>query len=55
MQLREEDALGLSEVAKIRADTDRSMALRAPEAVAYGLADRVITRREARAYRLDAA
>jgi ATP-dependent Clp protease, protease subunit len=35
-------------VAKIRADTDRSMTLSAPEAVAYGLADRVTTYRKAR-------
>jgi ATP-dependent Clp protease protease subunit len=34
--------------AKIRADTDRSMTLSAREAVAYGLADRVITDRGAR-------
>lgn len=34
--------------AKIRADTDRSMTLSAQEAVAYGLADRVITDRKAR-------
>ena len=33
---------------KIRADTDRSMALSAQDAVAYGLADRVITDRRAR-------
>ena len=37
--------------AKIRADTDRSMTLTAAEAVAYGLADRVITARPARAAR----
>jgi ATP-dependent Clp protease, protease subunit len=37
--------------AKIRADTDRSMTLSAAEAVAYGLADRVITTRPARAAR----
>ena len=37
--------------AKIRADTDRSMTLAAAEAVAYGLADRVITARPARAAR----
>ena len=42
-------------VAKIRADTDRSMTLTAAEAVAYGLADQVITKRQARAYRLDNA
>jgi len=36
---------------KIRADTDRSMTLSAAEAVAYGLADRVITTRPARAAR----
>jgi ATP-dependent Clp protease protease subunit len=35
--------------AKIRADTDRSMTLTAPEAVAYGLADRVLTDRPVRA------
>jgi ATP-dependent Clp protease, protease subunit len=34
--------------AKIRADTDRSMTLSATDAVAYGLADRVITNRPAR-------
>ena len=33
---------------RIRADTDRSMTLTAPEAVAYGLADRVISGRAAR-------
>lgn len=33
--------------AKIRADTDRSMTLSADAAVAYGLADRVITSRKA--------
>ncbi|GAA0584531.1 ATP-dependent Clp protease proteolytic subunit [Paractinoplanes ferrugineus] len=43
-------------IAKIRADTDRSMALTAAEAVTYGLADRVITKRDqVRAYRLDSA
>ena len=31
--------------AKIRADTDRNMTLSAAEAVAYGLADRIITNR----------
>jgi ATP-dependent Clp protease protease subunit len=31
--------------AKIREDTDRSMTLSAVDAVAYGLADRVIERR----------
>ncbi|BCJ47862.1 putative ATP-dependent Clp protease proteolytic subunit-like protein [Actinoplanes ianthinogenes] len=41
--------------AKIREDTDRKMALSAHDAVAYGLADRVITHREPRAYRLNAA
>ncbi len=41
--------------AKIREDTDRSLTLSAPDAVAYGLADRVITHREPRAYRLNAA
>ena len=40
--------------AKIREDTDRSMALTAEEAVAYGLADKVITTRPAPAYRLSA-
>lgn len=34
--------------AKVRADTDRSMTLSAPEAVAYGIADRVIDGRTAR-------
>jgi ATP-dependent Clp protease, protease subunit len=34
-------------VEKIRADTDRTMTLSAHEAVAYGLADRVITNRRA--------
>ena len=38
--------------AKIRADTDRSMTLSAPEAVAYGLADQVIDGRRAPARRL---
>jgi ATP-dependent Clp protease, protease subunit len=33
-------------VARIRADTDRSMTLSAAEAVAYGLADRVVTGRK---------
>ena len=42
-------------VAKIREDTDRRMTLSAADAVAYGLADRVITRREPRSYRLNAA
>src|SRR4029453_9427978 len=42
-------------IARIREDTDRRMTLPAPEAVAYGLADRVITRREPRGYRLNAA
>ncbi|GIE76501.1 putative ATP-dependent Clp protease proteolytic subunit-like protein [Actinoplanes philippinensis] len=42
-------------VARIREDTDRRMTLTAPEAVAYGLADRVITRRERPGYRLNAA
>lgn len=40
--------------AKIREDTDRSMALNAEEAVTYGLADRVITTRPSRTYRLSA-
>jgi ATP-dependent Clp protease protease subunit len=35
--------------ARIRADTDRSMTLSAPDAVAYGLADRVISGRAVRA------
>jgi ATP-dependent Clp protease, protease subunit len=35
--------------AKIRADTDRNMTLSGPEAVAYGLADQVITTRKAQA------
>jgi ATP-dependent Clp protease protease subunit len=38
--------------AKIRADTDRSMTLSAPEAVAYGLADQVIDGRRAPARQL---
>lgn len=42
-------------IAKIREDTDRRMTLAAPDAVAYGLADRVITRRESAGYRLSAA
>jgi ATP-dependent Clp protease protease subunit len=42
-------------IARIREDTDRRMTLSAPDAVAYGLADRVITRREPRGYRLNAA
>jgi ATP-dependent Clp protease protease subunit len=42
-------------VQKIRADTDRSMTLSAPDAVTYGLVDRVITHREARAYRLNSS
>ncbi|MBW6433377.1 ATP-dependent Clp protease proteolytic subunit [Actinoplanes hulinensis] len=42
-------------IAKIREDTDRRMTLAAPDAVAYGIADRVITRREPRGYRLTAA
>ncbi len=40
--------------AKIREDTDRSMALTAEEAVTYGLADQVITTRPSRTYRLSA-
>ena len=32
-------------IAKIRADTDRTRTFTAQEAVAYGLADRVITQR----------
>jgi ATP-dependent Clp protease protease subunit len=39
--------------AKIRADTDRSMALSAADAVAYGLVDRVITSRPTAGYRLN--
>jgi ATP-dependent Clp protease, protease subunit len=35
---------------KIRTDTDRSMTLSAPEAVAYGLADRVLTGRKPRSF-----
>jgi len=35
-------------IGKIRIDTDRSMTLSAPEAVAYGLADRVLTDRKPR-------
>jgi ATP-dependent Clp protease protease subunit len=42
-------------VAKIRADTDRSMTLSAADAVAYGLADQVITQRSGRSYRLNSA
>ncbi|MEU8662329.1 ATP-dependent Clp protease proteolytic subunit, partial [Actinoplanes philippinensis] len=42
-------------IATIREDTDRRMTLTAAEAVAYGLADRVITRRESPGYRLTAA
>jgi ATP-dependent Clp protease protease subunit len=38
--------------AKIRADTDRSMTLSAPEAVAYGLADWVTTDRRTRSVEL---
>jgi ATP-dependent Clp protease protease subunit len=38
--------------AKIRADTDRNMTLSAQEAVAYGLADRVITDRKERSFSL---
>lgn len=39
-------------VEKIRADTDRNLTLSAAEAVAYGLADRVITDRTARTFQL---
>ncbi|HLT10098.1 MAG TPA: ATP-dependent Clp protease proteolytic subunit [Micromonosporaceae bacterium] len=39
-------------VAKIRADTDRNLTLSAAEAVAYGIADQVITDRRARAFQL---
>ena len=39
--------------AKIRADTDRNMTLSAHEAVAYGLADQVITDRNRRSFQLD--
>ncbi|WP_328471000.1 ATP-dependent Clp protease proteolytic subunit [Actinoplanes sp. NBC_00393] len=42
-------------IARIREDTDRRMTLSAADAVAYGLADQVITRREPRGYRLNAA
>jgi hypothetical protein len=38
--------------AKIRADIDRNMTLSASEAVAYGVADQVITDRRARTFRL---
>jgi ATP-dependent Clp protease protease subunit len=38
---------------KIREDTDRSMALSAADAVAYGLADHVITSRPTNGYRLN--
>jgi ATP-dependent Clp protease protease subunit len=38
--------------AKIRADTDRTMTLSAGEAVAYGLADRVMSERRTRSFRL---
>ncbi|HEU4422666.1 MAG TPA: ATP-dependent Clp protease proteolytic subunit [Pilimelia sp.] len=41
--------------AKIRADTDRSMTLSAHQAVAYGLADRVITNRRQRSLALASA
>jgi ATP-dependent Clp protease protease subunit len=39
--------------AKIRTDTDRSMALSAADAVAYGLADQVISSRPTNGYRLN--
>jgi ATP-dependent Clp protease protease subunit len=39
-------------ISKIRSDTDRSMTLSATDAVAYGLADRVITSRPTNGYRL---
>jgi ATP-dependent Clp protease protease subunit len=39
-------------VTKIRADTDRNMTLSATEAVAYGLADRVVTDRRTRTVEL---
>ncbi|MFI1992899.1 ClpP family protease [Actinoplanes sp. NPDC020271] len=42
-------------IARIREDTDRRMTLSAADAVAYGLADRVITRRERPGYQLTAA
>ncbi|WP_436532951.1 ATP-dependent Clp protease proteolytic subunit [Actinoplanes sp. HUAS TT8] len=42
-------------IARIREDTDRRMTLSAVDAVAYGLVDRVITRREQLGYRLTAA
>jgi len=41
--------------AKIRADTDRSMTLSAQDAVAYGLADQVLTDRKARSLQLTRA
>lgn len=41
--------------AKIRADTDRTMTLSGPEAVAYGLADRVLAPRQVRTVKLAAA
>ncbi|HYU84886.1 MAG TPA: ATP-dependent Clp protease proteolytic subunit, partial [Kribbellaceae bacterium] len=41
--------------AKVRADTDRSMTLSAREAVAYGLADRVMVDRKARSLQLTPA
>jgi ATP-dependent Clp protease protease subunit len=41
--------------AKIRTDTDRSMTLSAQQAVAYGLADRVITNRRTRSFQLASA
>ena len=40
---------------RIREDIDRDKTFSASEAVAYGLADQVITKRQARAYRLDNA
>jgi ATP-dependent Clp protease protease subunit len=40
--------------AKIRADTDRSMTLSGPDAVAYGLADRVLAPRQVHPVRLAA-
>ncbi|GAA3259518.1 ClpP family protease [Dactylosporangium siamense] len=39
-------------VSKIRADTDRSMTLSASDAVAYGIADQVVTSRAARSLQL---
>jgi ATP-dependent Clp protease protease subunit len=41
--------------AKIRADTDRNLTLSASEAVAYGLADRVVERHKVSSYQLASA